>query len=130
MVPWPIALLTLFYGLIAALSAAMVWQVVAGMSARSLSWPLVWLVASAGAMVGLPLLKPWARHLAIGTSLLLLGLTLAVAGALVVSGSPLGALLAACGAAVHVVVIRYLQCPVLKGYFGLRSVDCGVKGMR
>ncbi|MDP3723442.1 MAG: hypothetical protein Q8R91_08105 [Candidatus Omnitrophota bacterium] len=117
MVPWPIALLTLFYGLIAALSAVMVWKVVAGMSERPLGWPLAWLVMSAGAMVGLPLLKPWARHLAIGTSLLLLGLTLAVAGALIVSGRPLGALLAACGAAVHVVVIRYVTQPRVKAWF-------------
>ncbi|MBI2495557.1 MAG: hypothetical protein HYW10_03185, partial [Candidatus Omnitrophica bacterium] len=92
MVPAPIALLTLFYGIIATVSAASVWGIMNGSVDRPMAWPLAWLALSAGAMFGLPLLKPWARGLALaGSGLMALG-TLAVAGVLVISGRPLGAL--------------------------------------
>ena len=118
MVPWPMAILTLYYGVIATLSAAMLWKVLIGASHRPLIWPMVWFVLSAGAMMGLPFLKAWARGLAIWTSTLLIVATLSVAGLLIASGHPVGALLATVGTAVHVIVIRYLQRPVIKVLFG------------
>ena len=117
MVPWPIALLTLLYGVIATASAATVWRVVIGISEQSLLWPLTWLTLSVGAMCGLPLLKPWGRVLAIWTSVLLLLVTLAIAGLSVRSGHPLGGLLAAFIAGTHALVIRYLQRPAVKVLF-------------
>ena len=117
MVPWPIALLTIFYGAIASLSAATVWRAVSGASDRPLIWPAMWLALSAGIMFGLPLLKVWARRLAIVASVLLMLSTLGVAGRIVMAGRPLVGLAATVGAAVHVIVIRYLQRPAVKAYF-------------
>ena len=118
MVPWPIALLTLFYGMVAACSAAAAWQIVTGAAHRLLLPQLVWLAFSAGAMGGLPLLKPWGRRLAIWTSTLLMITMLAAAALLAVVGHrPLFGLLMACGAGLHVLAIRYLQRPLVKSWF-------------
>jgi len=117
MVPWPIALLTMFYGAIASLSAATMWRVVSGASDRPLIWPAIWLALSAGIMFGLPLLKAWARRLAVIASVLLMLSTLGVAGRIVMAGRPLVGLVATVGAAVHIIVIRYLQRPVVRAWF-------------
>ena len=126
MVPWPVALLTLFYGVIAAMSAATAWKSLIGASHQSLAWPLTWLACSAGAMIGLPLLKSWGRICAIATSLLLTLTTLAIAGLFVRAGKPLEGLLIAFATAVHVLTMRYLQRPIVKGYFGTRNAECGM----
>ena len=123
MVPWPIALLSLFYGVIATLSASSVWRILMGVSDRWLGWSLAWLMLSGGAMCGLALLHPWGRRLAIGTSVCLLVVTLALAGLFVRAGQPLVGLLIAFMASVHVLIIRYLQRPRIKRYFGFRNVD-------
>lgn len=117
MVPWPIALLTLCYGALTAASAALVWKILSGSVAQPLPGALAWLVVCGAMMLGLPLLKPWARRLAILASAALLMLTLAVAGALVMSGRPGGAVLAALGSSVHVLVMRYLRRPSVKAHF-------------
>lgn len=127
MVPWPIALLALFYGVIASASAATTWKAISGVADRSPVWPLAWLALSASLMCGLPLLKPWARTLAMAASTLLVLVTLSMAGLFVMGGQPLIGLLATMGTAVHVIAIRYLQRPTVKAYFGLRNVDCGLK---
>ena len=120
MVPWPIALLSLFYGVIATIAAASVWKVAVGMSHQHMLWPLTWLTLSAGAMCGLALLKPWGRTLAIWTSVLLLTVTLAIAGLFVRAGHPLVGLLAAFIAGTHALAIRYLQRPLVKQYFSTK----------
>ena len=83
MVPWPIALFTLFYGVLAALSGTMVWQRVIRAQHGSVIGPLLWLVVSAAAMYGLVWLRPWGRRVAIvglgGMTLV----TLAMAGMVV-----------------------------------------------
>lgn len=117
MVPWPIALLSLFYGVIATLSAATVWKALSGAGDRPFLWPAMWLALSTGVMCGLPLLKPWARGLAVAASTLLVAITLAVAGVVVLAGRPLMALVATVGAAVHVIAIRYLTRPQVKAWF-------------
>ncbi|MBI2496350.1 MAG: hypothetical protein HYY90_01975 [Candidatus Omnitrophica bacterium] len=117
MVPWPIALLSLFYGVIATVSAATLWKTFSGASDRPLLWPAMWLALSSGVMCGLPLLKPWARGLAVAASALLVAITLAVAGVVVLAGRPLMALVATVGAAVHVIAIRYLTRPAVKAWF-------------
>ena len=117
MVPWPIALLTLFYGLLAAVTGATVWKIITGTLQRSIVWPVVWLALSTAVMCGLPLLKPWARRLALigsaGLGLITLAVALLVAGA----GRPGLGMLGALLAGTHVIVIRYLRRPTVKAYF-------------
>lgn len=117
MVPWPVALLSLFYGILATLSAASVWRALIGDSQRSLVWPIVWFAVSASVMCGLPLLKSWARQLAVFSSACLALLMLSAAGLFAMGQQPLGGLLATLGAGVHLVIIRYLRRPVVKAYF-------------
>ena len=117
MVPWPIAVLTLFYGVIATLAAARVWKIVQGASRQSLPCAVGWLALSVVLMGGLPLLRPWARRLAIFGSVVWTVLTLAVAGVLVAARHPVAACGAAGGAALHLIVIRYLRSPAVHAYF-------------
>ena len=124
MIPWPIALLTLFYGVVATLSASAAWKVVSGMSDRPIAWPLAWLALAFGTACGLALMRPWGRTLAVVGSVVMAVVTLALAGLLVMGGHPLAALLATMGASVHVIVIRYLHRPVVKGYFNGGMSEC------
>jgi len=117
MVPWPIALLTLFYGVIATLSAAMVWRTAHGEVSVQFAWAALWLICSGGAMCGLPLLRPWGRALAVWTSALLIVATLAMAGVLVAAGRPGIGLAVTLSAACHYLMIRYLQRPSVKTWF-------------
>ena len=117
MIPWPVALLTLGYGALATLSLATAWKTLGGVIHRPLVWPLGWLALSAAVMCGLPLLKSWARRLAIAGSTLLMLTTLATAGLLVSAGRPGLGLAAALGAGVHVLIIRYLRRPAVKALF-------------
>lgn len=122
MVPWPIALLTLFYGLLAAVSAAAVWKIATGALSRPIIWPVVWLTLSATLMCGLPLLKPWARRAAVFGSAALAAVTLAFAAVVAGSGRPALALAGALLAGTHFIIIRYLQRPQTKAYFGVGNV--------
>ena len=117
MIPWPVALLSLFYALVATVSASAAWKVIQGMSDRPIIWPLAWLALAFGTAYGLALMKPWGRALAVLGSVVMAAITLALAGLLVAGGHPVAALLATLGASVHAVVIRYLQRPTVKAYF-------------
>jgi hypothetical protein len=117
MVPVPIALLALLFGMMATLSAASVWQILTGVSGRSVFLPLLWLAISAAAMFGLPLMKAWGRRVAILGAWLLAATVLASAGLLVGSGRPAAGLLTAIGAGLPVLVIRYLGRPSVKVHF-------------
>ena len=117
MIPWPIALLTLFYGVIATLSASAAWKVISGMSERPILWPLAWLALAFSTACGLALLRSWGRCLAVAGSVVMALVTLALAGLLVMGGHPMGALLATVGSSVHAVIIRYLGRPIVRGYF-------------
>ena len=117
MIPWPIALLALFYSVVATASAAGLWKVLTGVVERPVAWPLCWLVLSAGAMCGLPLLQSWGRRFAVWTSSLLTASTLAGSALLVASGRPVAGLAVTFSAAFHILVIRYLQRPSVKTYF-------------
>ncbi len=117
MVPGPIALLSLFYGVIATIAAASIFKILAGASTQSLIWPLLWFGLAAGAMCGLPLLKSWARRVAIAGSIGMSLLMLGVAASYVSSAHPLAGLLTALLAGTHILIIRYLRRPDVKGYF-------------
>ena len=120
MVPWPIAALTLFYGAMAAAASAAVWKVLMGAVQRPLIWPLAWLGLSAAAAYGLPLLKPWARAVAIAGAWLMAVTTLSLAALLITGGKPVVALGATLGTLVYLVIIRYLGRPTVKAYFNSR----------
>jgi len=127
MIPWSIALLTLFYGVIATLAAAHVWRmlmsgaamwaVVHRASVSRVVWALVWLGVASAAMIGLPLRRAWGRSLAIITSWLLIVTTLAMAGVLVASGKPGLGLAVTFSIACHYLMIRYLKRPVVVAWF-------------
>jgi hypothetical protein len=117
MVPWPIALLTLFYGVLATISAAALWKSIAGQSVQHWIVPLFWLLMSGAAMCGLPLLKPWARRVAVFVSVLLVIVCISLASLFIVGRQPVVALAATLGAGVHLVVIRYLRRPLVKSAF-------------
>lgn len=123
MVPWPIALLSLFYGVIAAASAANAWKAVQGISRQPVLWPLLWLAVSAGAMCGLALLRPWGRVLAVAGFTALCVVALAVAGVLVTSAHPLAAIAAAVAAGLHIMAIRYLQRATVKALFTSATLE-------
>ena len=90
-----------------------------GVSDRWLGWSLAWLMLSGGAMCGLALLHPWGRRLAIGTSVCLLVVTLALAGLFVRAGQPLVGLLIAFMASVHVLIILPVMFFILKRRAGV-----------
>ncbi len=117
MVPWPIALLALYYGVIAATSAATVWKICAGVMSRSMTWPILWFVVAAGAMFGLTWLKPWGRVLAIVGATWTTVTTLCLAALFIKAGRPGGALLTTLSMTVQVLIIRYLQRPSVKSFF-------------
>ena len=117
MVPWPIAVLSLVYGVIAAASAATAWRISAGLIDRPIIWPVAWLSLSVAAMCGLALLKPWARTLAIVGLVLIALVALAVAGLFIVAARPWVALLVTLGAGIPLVMVRYLRRPTVKAFF-------------
>ena len=123
MVPWPLALLSLFYGVIAAASSAGLWRAVTGVSQQPVLWPVLWLSVSAGAMCGLALLKAWGRVLAIAGFIALCAVMLAMAGLLAAAGRPAGAVLSAALAGVHILAIRYLQREATKAYFNTTALE-------
>jgi hypothetical protein len=124
MIPVPIALLALFYAVIAAAAGASVWRVVTGASTQSILWPAAWLALSLSAMFGLALLKPWSRSVAIIGFAALCAVTLGVAGLMVAGGRPGTGLVATLIVGFYVLAIRYLQRPSVKAYF----MEHAVKG--
>jgi hypothetical protein len=117
MVPWPIALLALFYAVVATVSAAALWRSVCGIDGASPLWPLLWLAVSAGATLGLPLLTSWGRRCAVWTSTALIVATLATAALLVGGGHPGAGLAVTCSTVLHALILRYLQQPSVKQWF-------------
>jgi hypothetical protein len=117
MIPIPIALLALFYAVIATASGVSVWKVITGTSTQSILWPAAWLALSLGAMFGLALLKPWSRSVAIIGFAALCAVTLGVAGLMVAGGRPGTGLFATLIVGFYVLAIRYLQRPATKAYF-------------
>ena len=127
MIPLPIALLALLYGVVAATSGAALWQVVIGRSAQSFVWPSLWLTLSSGAMCGLALLRSWGRRMAVWTSALLTATTLATAALFVSAGRPGLALVVTFSVICHVLAIRYLQRPIVRALFAANR-DSPVRG--
>ena len=119
MIPWPLAALSILYGLLAFLSAVRLVECIAQPSAVGIAWTALWLVLAAGACIGLPAQKEWGRRFAV------VGATLFTAAAIVgavllvvrVPPQPQQALLETMLAGTAIIVIRYLKRPVIKSQF-------------
>jgi hypothetical protein len=109
MIPWPIALLSLSYVFIAAMAAKRAWLITTGLAGGSLLIQAVWLGLAGGAAIGLALLRPWGRRLAIWTSLSLMALFAGLATLAVAAREPAIGLATACLAGLQMVPIRYLR---------------------
>ena len=119
MIPWPLAALSILYGLLAFLSAVRLVECIAQPSAVGVAWTALWLVLAAGACIGLPAQKEWGRRFAVvGAALFTVA---AIIGAVVLvvrtPPHPKFALLDTLLAGVALVVIRYLRRPVIKSKF-------------
>ncbi len=119
MIPWPIALLCAFYAVLATSSAAAVWHITTGRLQGSLAWFGFWCAVSAVLVVGLAQLKPWARVLATWASALMMlsALGLALLVILTANPEPRRSVLATGIAVTHLLAVRYLTRPHVKGWF-------------
>jgi len=118
MIPLPIALLALFYAVVATMSGLSVWKVATGISQQSIVWPLAWLALSVSAVYGLALLRSWGRTVAIIGFIALAVVTLSFAALLVAGRQAGAALVTTFTAGLYILGIRYLQRPSIKVYFG------------
>ncbi len=125
MIPWPIAFLSMGYALLATSSAAALWRAVQGEAHASLVWQGLGGVLSGILVVGLAMLKPWARKLAIGASVVMMlgALGVAVMAVLQTHPQPLQGLMATGIAGLHLVVMRYLTRPHVKRWFADIQVE-------
>lgn len=119
MVPWPIALLAIFYMVLGSSSAATVWQVTQRQLTRPLVWAGLWCVLSTILVIGLVRLRPWARRLAVFVSVLMAISALGTAGLAIAQENPepMRSLFATGLASIQLVVIRYLTRPHVKAWF-------------
>ena len=122
MVPWPIALLSLFYALIATAAAAQGYKILAGVIQKPLWAQVAWLVLAGGAMLGLPLRQEWGRWCAIACSWLVTLTVLAIAAWLITYGAPGWGLGFGLGTVVPLVAVRYLTRPTTKSWFAESTV--------
>ena len=119
MVPWPIALLSVGYTILATSAAAAMWRHLQGQGG---AWSLgagLWCAVSVILVAGLATLKPWARTLALWVSV---GLTLGALGAGVLAivqapPQPMRSLAATIMACVQLVILRYLTRPHVRAWF-------------
>ena len=119
MIPWPLAALSVLYGLLAFLSAVRLVECIAQQSSAGIVWTVLWLVIASGACIGLPAQKEWGRRFAVvGAALFTVA---AIIGAVVlvvrVPPHPQQALLETVLAGVALIIIRYLRRPVIKAQF-------------
>ena len=113
MIPWPIALFAIFYVCIGSSAAVMVAH------GHGSAWTIVWGGVAVALVWGLVFLKPWARALAVWSSVVmtLAALLSALMAVIVTPADPHLALLATGMAGVQLVVVRYLTRPRVRGWF-------------
>ncbi len=119
MIPWPIAVVTVWFLVLAVASAGTVWRMSQTAWQPWLVWPFLWCSLSTALVVGLAWLKPWARTVAIWGSLLMMlsNLGVALMAAITTSPEPTRSLSATGLAGLHLFVIRYLTRPHVKTWF-------------
>ncbi len=118
MVPWPIALLALWYGALAASTGAMLWRAADRMAWGWSATASLLAGCSAAAAIGLPLFKSWALRLAVAVEwLVAFGLLLAAMGC-VAAGRPGWGLGVTVAAGSQWIIVRYLRRPAVQSLFG------------
>lgn len=120
MLPWPIALVATLFAIPMTWSAAALSHAWTSRT-QPLLWPLVWGVMSASVVVGLSLMRPWARRLAIWASALWMVGALGSAWMAIMQSppQPRASLLATGVASVQVLIMRYLTRPHVRRWFGV-----------
>ena len=123
MVPWSIALIALAYAAVASASAAALAKIAQGTGTQPAFWPALWLAVSLALLIGLAQMKPWARRLAVWSSVLIASGAAGIASASLARPVPEpGWALAATGvASLQLLIIRYLTRPRVKAWFGSSS---------
>jgi len=121
MVPLPIAGLAVYFALIAAYSAASAWKIVQGRADGSLAWALACLAVSVVTMLGLSLMRPWARRTAVFGLMFMAMLALAAAASCIAGSRPGMALAMTLSTLIPAISIRYLQRPLVKTFFEAKA---------
>ena len=117
MIPWPIALLSVFYALIATSAAAQCYKIALGALDKPLAPQVAWLLVAGGAMIGLPMRRVWGRWCAIACAWWMTFTVLAIAAWLISQREPGWGLVAGLGTVVPLVAARYLTRPKVKSWF-------------
>ncbi len=119
MIPWPLAALSMLYGLLAFLSVVRLTACLAQHDVMSSVWTALWLAVTAGACIGLPGQKEWGRRCAVGGAALFTAAAIISAVVVVVRvpPQPRYALLDTLLAGAALIVMRYLRRPVIKAQF-------------
>lgn len=119
MIPWPLAALSILYGLLAFLSAVRLAGCIARGTVAGIVWTALWLLVASAACIGLPAQKEWGRRCALVGAILFTAAALVGAVMLVMRTppQPQQALLETVLAGVALVVLRYLRRPVIKAQF-------------
>ena len=120
MMPWPIAIFAALYAAVGTSAAAMLWNLASGRPAAghpSAGWLAFWTALSAALVIGLMLMKPWARRLAVWSSVLMMGAALVGAWMAATQAQARAGLIATGVATMQLVAIRYLTRPRVKAWF-------------
>ena len=119
MIPWPLAALTILYGLLAFLSAVQLITCAAQHQLAGGLWSTLWFVVTAASAIGLPSKSEWGRRCAVAAAAFFVAGALAAALVLVTHRPPEPgrALVDTLLAGAALVVIRYLSRPVIKEQF-------------
>ena len=127
MVPWPIGLLAILYAVLATSSAATVWKAVSGVIGHPVWGAAFWCGISMALVVGLTLLRAWARVLAVWSSVLMVIGTLGGAALAIAQHhpDPARSLVMTVMASAHLLIIRYLTRPRVKAWFSPSGVLTG-----
>ncbi len=118
MVPWPVTIVIVAYAVLATVMGAELWRAASG-GAAHLLMPLIWCALCGTLVIGLSLMRPWARRLAVWVSWFLLLATLgsALVAVLHVPPQPRAAIWGTMLAALQALAIRYLTRPHVKHWF-------------
>jgi hypothetical protein len=120
MIPWPIALIIVIHAVVGTVSLAGLVQGMARPSPQLLV-PALWLAVSCAAVLGLSGMRPWARRLAVWSSMvmMLMGLAAGLMAAILTPPSARHSLLGTGLASVHLFLVRYLTRPHVRRWFEL-----------
>jgi len=115
MIPWPIAVLSTWFGILAACAAfnALTTSLI-GVAV----WSWLWCGVAFLTTITLATMRVWARRMAVGVAVFFMaGALLAALGTAMLAQHPLRILVSTAMAGVHLIVARYLTRPRVKAWF-------------